>query len=491
MPRLVIQINTTVPQDDFSWLRNALLNRLGQFNHPPLDLTPLVLLEHPMPEPVQNFAWANDKLYNVMMPIIQHSPNKITADQNGDWFVSLFVTTRHQQGYLGLMYDLGIGNHSRQGCAIFWEEIKNITGPNVQDFERVVCRTALHEIGHCLNLVHDDDLTLMDQTRSLQDANGPGWISQIDFSYAPGDIGWVINNPGESMPGGPHTNFGLGEDIGRSSKGLDVTLKEFTDNRGAGTLSGAPVGLLVTLEKNKLSPILFSKPLTLEAGGIKVWVTAPGGQETLIKNPVVGCDTVFTGITMAENTMHFPLYIFRSPAGYLFDEAGNYSIRIAVKGSGKNWHHSKPLDLKIREAYGVESDQKKLLNKRSLVRFMLLGSTKTSGTNNDVHKTIDLAPDSEISRAILWQKVYALKAKLNSLKSEKPKKRLKSQLVEVYKKLVPAETSAVRKGKVLSAIQILNAELGQYLEEPAVDPQTVQSYLDFEKKLIKKIIPNK
>jgi hypothetical protein len=484
MPNLIIQIDSTVANDDFNWLGNALVSQLREFNLDPLYLTPIVHIEPPLPAPPPNYSWTTPDLYNRMMPIIQNSQNKINADSNGDWFVDLFITTHHINRYLGLMYDIGVGNQSRQGCAVFWQEVNLHTSNNLARYRDVLCRTALHEIGHCLNLTHVLDGSLMTQTQDLQNMFGGGWINNINFNYDQGEINWVINNSASSMPGGPGTNFGIEEDVALFSRKLSVKIKHFNDEPKPKIISGQTVALLVEIINNGDAPVTLQGPFSMESGRVKVWLTAPGEPKRLLKSPVCGCDPLLNDVEITRGTKYFPLYLFSGNRNYLFDQPGNYKIRVAVKGKGKSWYRSNKINVKILPAEGKELTLKSLITHPDVVGFLMLGGTYPKAALS-IKKVLRTAPESEASKSIYWTTIHMIKEKLQARGSKKKPKYAIRRLFDIYDQLLQAETVTVRKGKILKEIALLKQATGEPVLQSNNEKELLQAYEQFEEGLLR------
>lgn len=94
------------------------------------------------------------------------------------WKVWLLVATEHVGGYRGIMFDY-TDTHQRQGCAVFYNQIKG-TAPYDQ---RAQLRTYVHELGHCFNLLHSWQKNLADPPQPLGDNNGLGDLSWMNYTW--------------------------------------------------------------------------------------------------------------------------------------------------------------------------------------------------------------------------------------------------------------------------------------------------------------------
>jgi hypothetical protein len=94
------------------------------------------------------------------------------------WKVWLLVATSHVGGYRGIMFDY-TDTHQRQGCAVFYDQIKG-TAPYDQ---RAQLRTYVHELGHCFNLLHSWQKNLAQPPQPLGDNNGLGDLSWMNYTW--------------------------------------------------------------------------------------------------------------------------------------------------------------------------------------------------------------------------------------------------------------------------------------------------------------------
>lgn len=478
MAKLFIQIDHTMPGENFGWLSEQIIPVLSSF-----DLQPVVQEVNAFKALGPSFAWSDFHLNKFMDPIIFNSQMRQQAEAAGNWFVHLFITTRHTEDILGVMYDIGADNRARQGCAIFWKSIRHTPGVGNRDaLERVLVRTALHEIGHCLNLGHRGDGTLMAQTQSIM---RPNWVNHINLHFAPEDLQWVKDFPSESAPGGPSATFGSIEDVHIKSHLLQLHITTFKDSSVSGFTAGGAVSLLVHIKNDRNSPISFPDPTAPYNVNLKIWLKAPGVAERPLLEGVRGCGAPEKIVQIGAGTSVFPLHLFADNTGYLFNTAGTYYIRLAIRTSQSSWAESEQFSFVIREGSGAELIQREMINQPDILRYMMLAGAKDQIMRRAMDAIIGRAPTSDISRSLLWAKVYDLKSSLAlRKKASKITEGLNSELVDTYKQLIEAETSQIRIGKLRTSLNTM-----QITGKPAQknkNTSAIKKYNQFEQKRLKR-----
>jgi hypothetical protein len=107
------------------------------------------------------------------------------------WKVWLLVASHYETlaGVRGIMFD-ATDAHQRQGCAVFYDEIKGADPFN----QRAQLRTYVHELGHAFNLLHSWQKDLATPPAPLGDNHGLADLSWMNYPQN--------YNPGQGLPGG-------------------------------------------------------------------------------------------------------------------------------------------------------------------------------------------------------------------------------------------------------------------------------------------------
>lgn len=471
MRKLVIQIDSSVAGDDFNWLATAIPPKLA-----PLGLDTQVFVNPKvMPQPSQPLT--TSQIFNFTQGLIDHSGLRNSAEQFGDWYIHLFITTEHVSGnYLGLMYDSGFDNHPRHGCAVFWKPVKNLCGSKA-DFRLVMIRTAIHEIGHCLTLNHRGDGSIMAQTGDLI---GPGWIQNIDYSFAGQDVNKLLHFADDCRPGYGDSSS-IQEDLVQSSAAAIELLPLGNDE----ILTGDALSFLVEVTNTGTSKLEIGNPFDPTAGNLKIWIGASGGDYKQVQEVVSFCGQPSQPVAIdVEQARVFPVHLFADRSGYLFKSAGKYKLKIALRVIGGEWLICES-GFTVLAPSGEEMVNKAVYS-AELVRFIALSGTEKKETRRHALKLISGNPKSAISRSLLWALIYKAGAKAE-VSGHGNNGRFLSELLRYYRLLERSEFSKLKRGKVLFEIDRLSALLGKKVSKKHMDVDgLINGYNVFEKNQIKR-----
>jgi len=103
--------------------------------------------------------WTDAEIHAAMLTQFSLLDLKAQANlkRERQWKLWMFVASEHVDGLRGVMFD-SHDNRARQGCAVFYNAlVAKDEGGNEFSKEEVLrgaLRTYVHEVGHCLNLMH-------------------------------------------------------------------------------------------------------------------------------------------------------------------------------------------------------------------------------------------------------------------------------------------------------------------------------------------------
>lgn len=484
MLRLHIQLDYTVgTADNFRWLQNAIPPHLTQ-----LGLVALVYVNSNATRAVKD-SFTHSQLHNLTEKIIDKSSLRKEAERIGDWYLHLLITTSHlYTNYLGLMYDFKFDSRYRQGCAVFTNAISSIAGKSPENFQKAMLRTILHEIGHCLNLIHRNDKSLMAQTSNIMTSNN-SWFNRISYDFAHEDRSFVRNNPNDCKPGGNRVRLGLIEDEIYKNDKLKLIIQQFQDKKVREYTSGAPVSLLVKIYNSGSGKVKLPLPLDVTSENVLVWIKRPGKKTELLQKAILTCGNKLEHLTIEKKGYKIlPVHLFADTSGYLFNDLGTYKVKIALKVMNKNWYCSRYFSFNIVEPPKKEVVIKKALTTPEMLKFIVLGGTEKKSTKTKVKNILRKAPTSELCRPLYWNIMYEVKAQMQDHigKNIYPENDM-NNLLNICTNLIKAENSEIRKGKAVKEIQKVKAALGDAENKlPTEEFNFLQKYESIEKSLIKK-----
>ncbi len=153
-------------------------------------------------------AWAGAQVFDALNEQLQRSAQLPVA--GAAWEVNLMLLSRTDEaGLLGVMFDY-VDDFPRQGAAVFVDEIQE-RFPR-QQWARRVLTTAIHELGHTLNLTHRfardvgraDSNSFMNYDWLYRGKGGPDSFWQ-NYCYRldPDELDFVLHGPRDLViPGG-------------------------------------------------------------------------------------------------------------------------------------------------------------------------------------------------------------------------------------------------------------------------------------------------
>jgi hypothetical protein len=483
MPRLAVSLDyTNGSAGKYAWLREPIRTCLRQLG---IEAT-IDISEEPIRISSEG-ALSNSNLHSLTKNIIEKSTIRKDAERGGDWFIHMLIASRHNQRFLGVMYDSAYDSRQRQGCAVFEDEVAALAGGIIRDKQIILQRTTLHEIGHCLNLIHRSDRTLMAQTETIR--NTDDWISRIVFNYANDDRNFVTVHPNESRPGGFGTRAGAQADS-FSKYGLKKLAISINDIRPGGRFrfkSGVPVSLMIRLTNKSGRDVALALPLNIYSENIRIWIKRPGGKFMQIKKAVAGCGSLLQPMIIGPGDFRMmPLHLFSDNKGYLFHEPGLYSIRVGVREHGRGWLISPAKKLTITSVAKNEQKLKDFLTTGIVAKFFELGGHSKKSLVPHLKKMIHKHPGSELNRPLYWALSSIMKLEVfEKAKTTASQKKKARELRRLYDTMVAMEISPVNKGKLIQDRQrLIKAGSSKTIAVNAKEKKSLKAYEIFKKKQV-------
>jgi hypothetical protein len=231
-----------------------------------------------------NGLWSGSDVFSTLHELLQstaQSPLTTPA-----WETHLLLLSRTERpGLLGVMFDY-LDDLPRQGAAVFVEEVRRRFPEEV---ERRVLATAVHELGHCLNLTHRyslevgriDSLSVMNYDWVYGGGNkSDEYWKHFDYGFDEDELDFLRHGPrNEVIPGG--APFGSARYWLTGPRGLRPAIERvpglqlwLTPPRtGTGFAYGQPVFLEISLRNSsEITHCLPRQALDIKAGMLEILV---------------------------------------------------------------------------------------------------------------------------------------------------------------------------------------------------------------------------
>lgn len=421
----------------------------------------------------------NGQLQDFLLYVLQNSPVRRDARARQEWYVHVLVASFHVEPILGIMYDAASSINSRNGCAIFMSQLMQLAQRDGVPLNELVGRTVLHELGHCLALIHNTDLSLMSETDVLiHSPLPPGWFGNINYRYNARDIDFVLHNPGIVKPGGRIIEqTGTVSDSylsARQHSGLKIALLNFDLEPVLNFESGDLVSICLRLSNESRKPVRLPFPLSQNSKYLVVTLARPDGETTRLHLQRGCCSGLDSTLLKAGSPKYLSLNLFFDRAGYLFETPGTYRIECFVRtfGKGGGWHSSGLRELNITATSEERREWMRQLYTKKLREHLNGGGFNALFTPAFFQKLTRLqTADAGLAVPLSWlaASYYKNGIALSSDLLETGKAQRK--LSDIYDFLSQAEPFAVRRGKIKyeqAAIQALNGTPGIAADHPDI-----------------------
>ncbi len=318
------------------------------------------------------------------------------AREQDAWYLHLLVARSHPDGFLGLMFDFDFDDIQREGCAIFVEAIDNLGAghPGLSDLLR--SRTALHEIGHLLNLIHppgsSQDLGLMTQTARL--VRDPDWRQKIRFDYSSPDVQFRRDNPLQCKPGTSVRFRGSNQDEGADIPPSPISEAEVRLRLADGLEPdrfplGKPLEVAIEIQNRGTEVSRIPAAPSIEAGTVIFEIEEIGqGNKRRICPPMVACGgSLATHAIGPGELITWTEWVFYDRAGFVIPRPGSYSLRAFVATEDpRAWLAAASLRIEVVRPRGVEPATLERLLDPEVGRYLYLrGAGHLRAAHRRVH----------------------------------------------------------------------------------------------------------
>ena len=282
-----------------------------------------------------------------------------------DWTYDLLCVPKFDgPGYLGIMFDAettDLNRRPRESAAVAAQQELTNNGKSVlfQDLlgGAPYYRTALHELGHAMNLPHNlRDRSVMNTTglllRLAVPASGTNAAVPLSFdiawSFSAEDAEWLQHAPDIAVrPGGiPRRAVQSLRDVRpapapislRNAPDMLLALKPVQDVFPF----GAPIRLDYSLS-NRGGTRRVPREISLRGGHVMGRVTGPDRVQRFFRTAFRCCDTADTGDRLtqlaANSSIESSMTVLRGIDGPLFPEAGAYEIEVEIRWDADDQTH--------------------------------------------------------------------------------------------------------------------------------------------------------
>jgi hypothetical protein len=240
---------------------------------------------------------------------------------------------------LGVMFDRGFATRDdpygdlpdfavpRQGCAVFLGPISGLRGFGSPEYVAEAVYTAIHELGHVFNLVHNfNPSTPNFMAGSSQTLRGREFYQ---FTYADQlHLGLCSIDPGVAPGGMPFRDRDQSWNSFSPmtpSKALNVSME--IDIARKQVLPFEPIELDILIKApSKGGRVVIPDEIDPGYARFFIWIKHPSGEQLLYRSPRHYCPSGKTVTLAPGETFLRDVSIFGQSGGYTFGESGQYYI---------------------------------------------------------------------------------------------------------------------------------------------------------------------
>jgi hypothetical protein len=294
-------------------------------------------------------SWSDAELHAEMLR------RRTATDLDREWRYWLVSVRRLDGDERGLMFDRDGGDSNNipreaAGIASHWQ-IPNedpwglVRGMRFGSASDLYFRTAAHEIGHAMGLVHNDrDEGIMCPTRAIADRALPPqrFPENVLWSYTAADQHRLRHLPDHWVrPGGVPFGAGFGaaprlpNSADAEPNGFELTVSPLLST----VPLGAPVRVEIALRNTLPDPVPAPANLSLKAGNVRGRVTDPSGTIRSF-GPLVRHTEPRRLEELAKGEVRTgSLTLLRGVDGALFPSAGDHAVEVIVEWESQGVRH--------------------------------------------------------------------------------------------------------------------------------------------------------
>jgi hypothetical protein len=280
---------------------------------------------------------------------------------------------------LGIMFDTGLGYagpEERQGCSLFLKAIETWAPPpgdptRAAWLNRETFFTAVHEMGHCLNLAHSFDksfwdmgwIPLEDEPEARSFMNYPGrveggesaFFKRFRYRFSSQELTFLRHARSAFVrPGDYPFFFNHGFIDPDAGGGLRLRLRA---NRERAVFEYMePVALELKLTNTTHDRTLVDPQALMMGGDTTVLVQRGDGPTRVLRPYAQRCLRTQKSVLEPQSSLYAPLRVSAGVGGWKIDDPGEYTVQVIAKVQGEEVV-SNPLRLRVSSPRDFEQQR--------------------------------------------------------------------------------------------------------------------------------------